>query len=247
MSLSPSHPGKPAGASLATYHKIQRACLAGCVVLAPLVIFLGFIFDPTRGVPHGASSIFAQFQAASQWRVQVFLYLNAVTPYFFPLSFLALGLLAMRRAPALASIGTALGLIGSIPWALFIGQEALVAVMAQTSSSAAFASVWNSVSAEGAVGLLQYSWVIGHLLGYLLLGIAFIRARAIPPWAAWLFIISVPLQMASYPTQQGIYQILGFVLVFLGSLPAAWALLKPIEAADSLLADQPAMQVSGAE
>jgi hypothetical protein len=207
----------------------------------------GIHLRPNQRRTAWAASIFAQFQAASQWCIQLFLYLIAVTPFFFPLSFLALGLLTMRRSPTLATIGTAFGLIGSVPWGVFIAQEALVAVMAQQGNSAAFVSLWNSVSSEGAVILLQYSWVIGHLLGYLLLGIALMRARAIPRWAAWLFIISVPLQMIAYPTQQGIFQILGFVLVFLGSLPAAWVMLKPEAADDSLLADKPAIQVSSAD
>lgn len=76
------------------------------------------------------------------------------------------------------------------------------------------------------VALLQYSWVLGHLLGYLLLGLALVRMA--PRWVGWLLIVAVPLQMIAYPTQQGIFQILGFFLVFLASLPVAWALLHRV-------------------
>jgi hypothetical protein len=37
------------------------------------------------------------------------------------------------------------------------------------------------------------AWFFGHLLGYVLLGIALARARVIPLWAASLIIVSAPM------------------------------------------------------
>jgi hypothetical protein len=73
---------------------------------------------------------------------------------------------------------------------------------------------------------LFLSWVLGHLLGYVLLGVALARARVIPLWAAWLFVATVPFQMVAYPTKQGLFQIFGFVLVLIASIHAALVLLK---------------------
>jgi hypothetical protein len=39
-------------------------------------------------------------------------------------------------------------------------------------------------------------------------------------------VMGVPLQMIAYPTHQGVFQMAGFFLVCLGSLPAAYDLLK---------------------
>ncbi len=208
-----------------SYRMLTRAVLAACIVLAPLVIFLGFVVDPTHGVPQGSGDIYTAFRAADPQRVQWFLFFNAVTTYFFAPSFLGLGLLAMRRSPWLATIGTIFGLIGSLPWAFFIGPESQSAVMAQLGDRQAFIAAFDHVSAEGVVLPLQLSWVIGHLLGYLLLGIALGRAKVVPLWAAALIVVSVPFQMAAYPTHQGMLQILGFIFVFAGSIPAALALL----------------------
>ncbi len=70
-------------------------------------------------------------------------------------------------------------------------------------------------------------WVIGHQLAYVLLGIALLRARVIPRWAAWLMIVSGPVMgPIAYGTKVGLLQILGYVLVFIGSIPAAFAMLK---------------------
>src|SRR5207244_10349249 len=73
---------------------------------------------------------------------------------------------------------------------------------------------------------MAVGWVVGHLLGYVLLGIALARARAIPLWAACLIVVSAPLMgPIAYGTGLGLLQVLGYVLVFIGSLPAALAML----------------------
>ncbi len=208
------------------YRRLHRACLAGCIILAPLVIILGFVFDPTGGVPPGGIATIAAFQAVSPLRIQVFLFFNAITPYFFPLSYLGLGLLAMKRSPWLATIGIAWGLVGSLPWPLFVAQEAVVKDVAQMGNSAPFEMLVQRVSSEWAVLWLFISWIVGHLLGYVLLGTALARARIIPRWAACLIIAGPPFQAIAYPAHLGILQIFGFVLVLIGSVPAAIAMLK---------------------
>ena len=165
-------------------------------------------------------------KAPSPLQIQLFLYFNAVTAYFFPLSFIGLGLVAMRRSPWLATIGMIFGLAGSLPFAVFVGPEALAAGLGQFGASASNAAMVHYVSSQGAIFLLAGSWVIGHLLGYILLGVALIRSRAIPLWAAILIIVGIPFQAAGYGTHQGILQLICFALIFIGSIPAALAMLK---------------------
>jgi hypothetical protein len=228
MDLSTTRPNEQWAVSEPAYRNFHRACLAACIVLAPLVLFLGFAFDPTGGVgvPSSVNILAAEFKAASPLQVQLFLYFNAVTVYFFPLSFIGLGLLAMRRSPWLATIGMICGLAGSLPFAVFVGPEAIAASLGQLGVSAAAAAVWQYVNSQGAFLLLGGSWVIGHLLGYVITGIALIRSRAIPLWAASLFIVGIPFQMISYPTRLGILQLICFALIFIGSIPAALSMLR---------------------
>jgi hypothetical protein len=228
MAFSHTQPNQQSAGAEPFYRKFQRACLAACIVLAPVVLFLGFAFDPTGGVgvPSSVNVLAAEFKAASPLQVQLFLYFNAVTVYFFPLSFIGLGLLAMRRSPWLATTGMIFGLAGSLPFAMFVGPEALAAAVGQLGASASNAAVVHYVSSQGAIFLLQASWVIGHLLGYVLLGIALARSRVIPLWAAGLFIVGIPFQMIAYPTRLGILQLICFALIFIGSVPAALAMLR---------------------
>lgn len=216
------------------YRKFHRICLAACIILAPLIVFLGFAFDPTGGVPPAPAGIFAAYQAASPLKIQLFLFFNAITPYVFPLSFIGLGLLAMRRSPWLATLGAICGLVGTLPFGFFIWPEALGDAMVKTGNSATFQTVWNGVASEGVIIFLQYSWVIGHLLGYVLLGTALARARAIPLWAASLIILGIPLQAIAYMAHQGIFQLLSYALIFIGSIPAALAMLNRLQEKEAL-------------
>lgn len=227
MALSNTQTEQGKALPLPTALKLQRILLAACLVLAPLVIALGFAFDPQLGIPQGGvSGQIAALQAENPLMFQFFLFFNVVTLFVFPLSYIGLGLLAMRRSPWLATIGIACGLVGSLPWPLFVGTEALGHSIILIGKNAAFVALGNHYNSEWAVVFLFLCWVIGHLLGYVFLGIALARARAIPLWAAWLFVVSVPFQMVGYPAKQGLFQILGFVLVFIASIPAALAMLK---------------------
>lgn len=119
--------------------------------------------------------------------------------------------------------------MGTLPWGFFVWPEALGDVMTKTGNRTAFLAVWNGASSEGVIIFLQYSWVVGHLLGYVLLGIALGRARVVPLWAAGLIVIAIPFQAVAYIANKGIFQLLSYVLIFIGSIPAALAMLKGSE------------------
>jgi hypothetical protein len=80
-------------------------------------------------------------------------------------------------------------------------------------------------------------WVIGHQVAYVLLGSALARARIIPLWAAVVLIISGPIMgIIAYGANLGLLQILGYALVFIGSVPAAIAMLTRRDMPKSTLA-----------
>jgi hypothetical protein len=216
------------GTQLPFYWKLIYAALAACVVLAPLTLSLWFGLCPEYGnprCPEGGSATFAAFRAVSPSLMQVFLVVSVLVSLLFPVSYLGLGLLAVRRSPWLATLGAAAGFVGALPWTYVLAQVVLIYTIAQVGYSPAFAELMQRLSSQWPILFYFILWVVGHLLGYLLLGIALGRARVVPLWAATLIVAGVPFQMAAYPAHLGALQIIGFVLVFIGSLPAARALL----------------------
>ena len=215
------------------YRKLHRAFLALCIVLAPLILSLWFGICPTgandAACPDMASTlaVFAAFRAMNPQLMQLFLFLSLILPYLYALSYVGLGLLVMKRSPWLATLGMVCGFAAGIVWGAIADSITMLESMAQNSLNPLFVTVEHHYYSTWLILAFGAAWVIGHQLGYVLLGIALARARVIPLWAACLIIVSAPLMgPIAYGTGLGLLQILGFVLVFIGSIPAAFAMLK---------------------
>jgi hypothetical protein len=215
------------------YRKLHRVFFALCILLAPLALSLWFGLCPTgardAACPDQGSSlaVLAAFRAMNPQLMQTFLFLNLIIPFLYPLSYIGLGMLAMKRSPWLATLGMACGFAAGIVWGVIADQIAVLYGMAQIGINPLFVRVENHVFANWMTLAFGAFWVIGHQLGYVLLGIALVRARAIPLWAAILIIVSVLVMgPIAYGTNHGLLQVLGYGLVFIGSLPAAFAMVK---------------------
>jgi multidrug transporter EmrE-like cation transporter len=80
------------------------------------------------------------------------------------------------------------------------------------------------------MSLFLFVYVVVHLVAYVVLGIALLRARMIPWWAAWSLIASSPVTMAGFvlPGRPvATVGIAGLALLMIGCLPAARAMLIP--------------------
>lgn len=212
------------------YRKLHHAFFALCILLAPLTVSLWFGLCPEYGnpaCPVGTGATLTAFRVANPLLLQLFFVLAFISTYLYPLSYIGLGRLAMKHSPWLSSMGIALGFVGSVVWSLLMGESFWVNAAAHLNVNAQFFLLGKTYVANWDVFAMHGGWIIGHLLGYVLLGIALLRTRVIPRWAAWLLIVS-PLLMGplAYGTGLGLLQVLGYVLVFIGSVPAAIAMLK---------------------
>src|SRR5438105_815318 len=95
---------------------LRRAVFAASILLVPLLLVPGTIFNPAiGGIGAGAANIAAN-AAADPLANQLHLALYVVESFLLPLSVLGLAGLAIRRSPWLATIGGGLGLVGWLPW-----------------------------------------------------------------------------------------------------------------------------------
>jgi len=214
------------------YRTLHRAFFAVCVVLAPLLVASWFGLCPQYGDPSCPSNtnylgVLTAYRAASPPLMQAFLIINMVIPYVYPCGYIGLGLLAMKRSPWLATLGIALGFVGSVVWSLVADQSFLFASMARLNHDQVFATAWTEYGRNWEPWVMGGGWVIGHQLAYVLLGIALWRAGVVPRWAAGLIVAAAPVMgPLAYGTNIGALQILGYVMVLVGSIPAAVALLR---------------------
>ena len=216
------------------YRKVQRFVFAFCIVAAPLTLAGWFGLCPQSSNPacpdtRDTLAAVVAFRQASPLQTELFLHLSAIAPYVYPVSYVGLGLLAMRKAPWLSTVGIACGWIGSIPWGFIADSMFYFAAAACLGEDASFAILHSRQGLFGfpAMWIVAGGWVIGHLLGYVLLGVALFRARTIPRWASCAIVAGAPLMgPLAYGTNVGLLQVLGYLCVVAGSVPAAIVTLR---------------------
>lgn len=212
--------------------RIQYAVLATGMLIAPLLLVAWFSLCPQYGNPQcptsaNIPSALVAFRTADSNLMSVFLTISTLVPYVYPLSYIGLGVVAMKRSPWLATIGIILGWIGSIAWGLIGPAEFVYYDAARINNDTVAAGLLSSVYMHWQIYyIVAGGWVIGHLAGYLILGIALWRAKTTPRWASLTLVISAPLMgPIAYGLNNGWVQVAGYAMVFAASMPAAWSFL----------------------
>ena len=224
MIRTPGTDNKPAPGQ--TPHAFRHAVYAATMLLAPVLLIPGTLFNPAvGGIGAGAANIAAN-AAADPTTNQLHIAVYVLETFVLPASVVGLAGLALRRSPWLATIGGGLGLIGWLPWSALAAQDDLTFQMAQMGGGPQFVELWNRFTTDRTMGALTLIYVICHLSGYVLLGIALARARIIPPWAAWSLVLTSPITLIAFPTHLHELLYLVIALWFVGSVPAAVAVWR---------------------
>lgn len=219
--------------TMAQAHRIVTRCLLALVVVtAPLVMAGWFAACPQYGDPACPSSaaplaVINAFRNANSQVQQLFMLLNLIAPYIYPLSYLILGMLAINKSPWLATLGMVCGWCGGIAWGFIADTMLHISVFAQSGADQTFIVHENGFFATPYVLAIATGWVLGHMLGYVFIGIALFRARVIPRWASILLILSAPVMgPLAYGSKLGMVQIAGYLMVLIASIPAAITISK---------------------
>jgi len=211
--------GQGTGAPPPAYLKLQRIFFAICIALAPLSVIIYSVSwarspNPTDIATVGATANLLHFVA------------GFAASFFLPLGYLGMALLGMRRSPWLATFSAGLALFGWIPWPALMGIDDLSLQIVQAGNTPQLTALWERFNADPLMSAYLYTYVLGHLLSAVLLGIMLGRARLVPRWAAWASALSSPITILAFPTKNLILGILFLVLLTLGMLPAAYTTLK---------------------
>jgi hypothetical protein len=154
--------------------------------------------------------------------LQAFLFVNLIVPYVFPLSYVGLGWVALPRAPLLATLGMASGWVGSIPFGYFADQSGLLAAMARLQHDQPYTVLIGEYMHDPHLLAVSTGWVIGHLVAYVLLGLALLRSGVTPLWSGALLIVAALIMgPLAYGTGTNVLQVGAFVAVAAASVPAA--------------------------
>ncbi|MDT9700437.1 hypothetical protein [Streptomyces sp. P17] len=112
---------------------------------------------------------------------------------------LVVGLPAMRYSPKLGRWGLVLFGTGLLAIASAPEMDAVaLGGLEEGVSQDALAKAGEGTYGRLVVAVPTFYFVVAHVLGATLLGVALLRGRVIAPWAAWLPILSMPVNVVGY-------------------------------------------------
>ena len=168
-----------------------RTALAILMPIGPLAIAV------LRGIlPYSttdSNTVVAAKVAAHQGTEMIVIWLTFVALLTLIPGVIALGMLARRGAPRLGTTGLVVATAGflSLFWSTVAGSDNVALAAARIGVSPALTGrLLDSMGAIPAIGLGSDLFVIGHILGLVLIGIALWRGRVVPSWAALLIAVS---------------------------------------------------------
>jgi len=202
-----------------------RGAMAVAIVGGPLGFLVGALLAPAIH-DSGALTIAAN-QTANPISNDIHVAAFMVASFLLPVSVVGLAWLAYPAAPRLATVGGVLGVIGWLPYSALTALDDLARPMGEMPRGADYAGLLDRFTNDPAMNGYLIVYIIGHLLTYVLLGIALRRARVVPGWASWALVASSPLTLAVFvlPTRPLALGYVALGLLALGSLPVARAMV----------------------
>lgn len=211
--------------------RLHRWFFAVCIVLGIGATLVLVATSPQYyGLQNGIPTMVATFATANPTLLQAHLLSGVFVVYLLPVSLLSMAWLATRRAPWFASIVLLVVFIGIVPVAAFSAQDALTADLAHMGSNPFFTTIAQQFNDDGVMSYYNVMFLLGTVFAPMLVGVALWRARVVPIWAAVLLtfgrllVFLYPFIQSSIP---GVYlQLLSWLVLFIGSIPAALAMVK---------------------
>lgn len=113
-------------------------------------------------------------------------------------SMLTLGYVARRGAPVLATVGTVLSFAAYAMWGTTGNSDYTAFVLTGAGyGNDEVTTILGHLENTAVAAVTIFVWIIGHILGLVLLAIALRRAGVLPLWAALLMALSQPVHLFS--------------------------------------------------
>jgi Domain of unknown function (DUF4386) len=145
------------------------------------------------------------------------------------LGMLVLGYVARHGAPVLATVGAALSFLAYADWGVAGDSDYTVLTMHNAGFDVdTINRVVDAAYAHPVAAVSGFGWVVGHILGMILLGIALNRARVVPRWVGIALAVSQPIHLVSaiiLPSRL-LDVTLGWGLTTVGFVMASWAIAR---------------------
>ncbi len=186
---------------------------AACLVAGPVGQFVQYLVTP---IDEGVSAYAQVAQAAAhlvrmRWSIPLDLFILLVAP-----AVLYAGALAGARVSKLAAAGAGLVFASWLGAGYLLGSDILLYLAATAPDQTAAAALVDGYLSYPLVEGVVVAYVMGHIVGFLLLGVALWRARAVPRWAASAVAVWPFLEVLGEASGIRVLAATGFALLAVG-------------------------------
>lgn len=180
--------------------RLARLAGAVCLVVGPIAIAAS-VPPYSQDDPTGQQlAVIVAHPAAADLANVIQLFALAMVPAMF-----AAAWLARRGAPVLALVG---GAVSALAWMAGMSSLATMGIVTEAAAGVAdrqgAVAVIDATNAHPVYGVLVLTFVLGHLVGMLVLGIGLWRARVAPAWMGLLFAVSPILHAVGHAIGPGV-------------------------------------------
>ena len=211
---------------------VSRRFGTAVLVIGPLSLVAGSLFQVASDDDSVSASL-AKIAAHPSGERAVII-CNLLATAMLP-AMLYLMRLAGARAPRLTLAGGAVSFAAWMAGLYSLGaSDLLYDHAAQSPDRASAVSLVHAVTGDAAFVIPEILFIVGHMLGMLLLGIALWRSRAVPRWAAALVGLASLAQVPVHDSGAG--SAVAYGLLLIGMAACAVTLLRARPEPDSALA-----------
>ena len=211
---------------------VSRRFGAAALVIGPLGLVLGSLFQVVSDDDSVSASL-AKIAAHPSGEHAVII-CDLLAAFMVP-AVLYLMRLSGPRAPRLTLAGGAVSFASWMAGLYSVGASDLLYLhAAQSPDRAGAVSLVHSVTGDAVFTVPAFGFIVGHMLGMLLLGIALWRSRAVPRWAAALVGLASLAQVPVHDS--GVGSAVAYGLLLIGMAACAVTLLRTRPEPDSALA-----------
>ncbi|GAA1283208.1 hypothetical protein Psi02_30770 [Planotetraspora silvatica] len=133
---------------------------------------------------------------------------------------------AVAGRSRLAATGTVLAFLTSLGASVLVAGDALYYEAALRADQAGVVALVAAYQANGLVSGLLVAYLLGHAVGFILLGIALARARAVPVWAGVALCVSPVAEIAGHASGTSALAAAGYALLVVAFGACAAALVR---------------------
>ena len=203
------------------YRNLVNVIAAICLVVGPLGDLIWSLVSPVGEAASAKQSVAAIL--AHPAAMHAAMWLDLAILLLIPAAAFAGRALQASIRP-LAGVGTALLFLGSLLFTYSLGNDVVLLAASQTGSAATAQAYADS----GVVALTTVLGIAFQFIGVVLMGIAALRSRLIPVWAAVFLIAWNPVQVIGTVTGISVVESLGDVMLLAAYVAIAVRLFRPV-------------------